>query len=96
MEEMMVNTADEDEQHLVKATIVVSYEENNTKLLTELNKRRTEIRSEIRNIIGSKKYSEINTTFKQKDLVVEMKERIILIVNMPGIIEIYLIDFTVH
>ena len=55
MDEMLVNTSDEDSPHLVKAKIVVSHEEKNQIVLTELNTRTTEIHAEIRNIIGSKK-----------------------------------------
>lgn len=96
MEEMMVNTADEDFPHIVKAKIVVSYDDQNKEILSELSLRGTEIHSEVRNIIGSKKYAEINTTQEQKILAREIKTRIQLVVGMPGIIDIFFKDFTVH
>ena len=96
MEEMLLNTADEDDPHIIRCMFVVSHEEKNSKILSQLSARKTEIHSEIRNIIGSKKYKEINTTEKQKLLAMEIKTKIQLIVGIPGIIDVFIKDFTVH
>ena len=96
MDEMLINTADEASQHIVRAKIVISHRENSPELAAELTRRRSEIHSEVRSIIGSKRYLDINTTSKQKALVREIKTRIQLIVGMPGIIDVFLKDFTVH
>ena len=96
MDEMMVNTADEDVPHIVKAKVVVSYDGEKENVLNELILRNTEIHSEVRSIIGSKKYIDINTTEKQKVLTKEIKTRIQLIIGLPGIIDVFLKEFTVH
>ena len=96
MDEMLINTADEDDPHIIKCLFVVSHEEKNSKVLSQLSARKTEIHSEIRNIIGSKKYKELNTTEKQKLLAKEIKTKIQLIIGIPGIIDVFIKDFTVH
>ena len=96
MEEMTINTADEDSPHIVKAKIVVSYDDDKENLLSELSLRSTEIHSEVRSIIGAKKYVDINTTAEQKILAKEIKTRVQLIVGLPGIIDIFFKNFTVH
>ncbi len=96
MDEMIVNTADEEVPHIVKAKVVVSYDIEKKAISDELNLRNTEIHSEVRSIIGSKKYTDINTTEKQKILAREIKTRIQLIVGRSGIIDVFLKEFTVH
>jgi len=96
MDEMIINTSDEDSQHLVKCQIVVSYEPLDQFILEELSKRKTQIHAEFRKIIGGKKFMEINTIKKQDRLEEELLTRVQTIVNRAGIIAIYLKEFTVH
>lgn len=96
LDEMIINTSDEDESHIVRARIVVSHNKDDKDLLAELNDRRTQIHSTVRNIIGEKKFVEIRTTRKQRELAGEIKAAIQKIVHMEGIYEVYFKEFTVH
>jgi flagellar basal body-associated protein FliL len=96
LEDMVLNTADEDERHMLRAKLIVSYDKEDKTILMELNDRKSQIHSEVLKILGSKKYLEINTTPKQEEVIREIKTRIQLIVDHPGIIEVFVRDFTVH
>lgn len=96
MDMLILNTSDEDEQHIIRTQVIISYDKENKTILGELNDRKSQIHNDVRTIIGSKKYIEINTTRKQEDLKKEIKARVQLIVNQEGIIEVFLKEFTVH
>ena len=96
MEELIINTADLDAGHYVKATIVVSYEKDKPAVLAELTSRSSQIHAEVRKIIGSKKYSALQGVQKQELLVKEIKTKIQLIIGKPGIIDIFMTEFTLH
>lgn len=96
MDTLILNTSDEDEQHIIRAQVIISYEKESKTILAELNDRKSQIHNDVRTIIGSKKYIEVNTTRKQEDLKREIKARIQLIVNQEGIIEVFFKEFTVH
>ena len=96
MEEMIINTADEDANHFVKAKIVVSYDKEKPAILTELTARSSQLHAEVRKIIGSKRYSEIRGIHNQEILTKEIKTQIQLIVRKPGVIDVFLRDFTLH
>lgn len=95
MEEMILPTADEDAQHTIKCRIVISYDRENPKLLEELTQRKTQIHSEVRAVIGSKKFNELNTVSKQKKLAGAIQQRIKRIVRQSGIYAVYLKEFMV-
>lgn len=96
MDEMLVNTADAVDPKIVKAIIVISYNDKSPAVLEQLSLRRTEIHSAVRNVIGSKKSAEINTTEKQQILAQEIKTSVQRIIGIPGILEVYIKDFMVH
>ncbi len=96
LDDMILNTADEDERHMVRVKLIVSYDKHSKTILMGLNDRKTQIHNDILKILGSKKYLEINTTPKQEEVIREIKARIKLIVDEPGIIEVFIKDFTVH
>lgn len=96
MDSIIINTADEDEQHIVRFQVIVSFDKESKTILGELNDRKSQIHHEVRTIVGAKKYLEINTTRKQQELVREIKARLQMIVNQEGIIEVFLKEFTVH
>ena len=96
MEEMIINTADEFSSHFVKANIVVSYEPANPDVASMLAARKSEIHSEVRKIVGSKLFADIKNVSTQSLLAEEIKTRIQNIIGMPGIIDVFIIDFTVQ
>ncbi len=96
LDEMIINTSDEDENHIVRARIIISHDKVDKDLLAELNDRRTQIHSTVRNIIGEKKFAEIRTTRKQRELAGEIKASIQKIIQMEGVYEVYFKEFTVH
>ena len=96
MDEMIINTADQDAGHYVKTIIVVSYDKENQIILSELTARSSQIHAEVRKIIGSKQYIELQGIQKQEILTKEIKTKIQLIIGKPGIIDIFLKDFTLH
>ncbi len=96
MEEMIINTADEDANHFVKAKIVVSYDKEKPAILTELTARSSQLHAEVRKIIGSKRYSDIRGIHNQEILTKEIKTKVQLIVRKPGVIDVFLRDFTLH
>lgn len=95
LDEMIINTSDEDRSRMVKCRIVISYDEENPQVLAELTGRKTQIHAEIRNKIGEKKYDEIRTTVKQRELKKELRALVQRIVGVDGIIDVFLKDFTV-
>ena len=96
MDEMIINTDDEDVNHFVKALIIVSYDKEKPAVLAALTSRSSQIHTEVRKIIGSKKYLELKGINQQEDLKKEIKTRIQLIVNQSGIIDVFLREFTLH
>ncbi len=96
MEEMIINTADELDNHFVKAIIVISCEAANPVLISELEQRSGEVHAEVREIIGSKSYLSIKRVEQQKILAQELKTRIQRIIGKPGIIDVFLKEFSVH
>lgn len=96
MDDMIINTADELENHFVKVNLVVSYDQKNIKISSALNARKSEIYSEVRKIIGSKLYVDLKSVKNQTLLAEELKTNIQRIIGMPGILEVYIVDFTIH
>lgn len=76
MESFSINTSDIDEPHFVKLTIALGYEEGKVDLQTELNQRRPQLRDIIIRIVGSKKYTDLNTQDKREALKEEIKNSI--------------------
>lgn len=96
MDEMIINTADELANHFVKINLVVSYSQKDIKVSSALSARSSEIHSEVRKIVGSKFYTELKSVEKQALLAEEIKTRIQQLVGIPGILEVYITDFTIH
>ena len=96
MDEFIINTADKDANHFVKTKIVVSYDKDKPLILTGLTIRSSQIHAEVRKIIGSKKYSQIQGVDKQDLLSKEIKTKIQLVIGQPGIIDVFLREFTLH
>lgn len=95
LDEMVINSADEENPRIIRTKLVVSFDKKNKKLNEQINARRSEIHSEVRNIIGARRYFEVNTVEKQKLLTQEIKTALQLIVGEPGIIDVFIIDFAV-
>ena len=96
MDEMIINTADTDYRHFARVKLVVSYEKNNLEFARILKVRKYQIYDEIRKIIADKKYTYLKNTSNQEYLRMEIKKKIQLIVRKPGLIEIFLVEFTLH
>lgn len=97
MKEMIINTADEEESHIIKCEIVLAHGLEDQKTMTDLNSRRYEIRDAIRSIIGSKKYSEINSTVEQNNLKKEIMKALKQILSKDcKVTAVYYNSFSVH
>lgn len=96
MDEMIINTADELANHFVKINVVISYSQKDLKVASALSARRSEIHSEVRKIVGSKFYIDLKSVEKQALLGEEIKTRVQQLVGIPGILEVYITDFTIH
>jgi len=77
LEPFSINTSDIDEPHFVKLTISLGYEEGKVDLQTELNARRPQLRDIVIRIVGSKRYTELNTQDKRNAI----KEEILNSIN---------------
>ncbi|BBM89548.1 hypothetical protein COTS27_01252 [Spirochaetota bacterium] len=96
MEEMIINTSDDLDNHFVKARIVIACEVTTPELISELDQRSGEIHAEVREIIGLKSYLDIKRVEQQRILAEEIKTRVQRIVGKSGIIAVYLKEFSVH
>jgi len=76
MKPFSINTSDIEEPHFVKISLSLGYEAGKTDLQTELNARRAQLRDIIISIIGSKKYTDLNTQDKRNQLKEEIIRRI--------------------
>lgn len=94
LDDMLINTSDELENHFVKARIVISYGEAETGL--EINRRMNQIYDRIRKVISSKKINELKYVDGQELLSLEIKTEIQKITGKVDIYNIFLRDFTVY
>jgi len=79
LESFSINTSDTDEPHFVKLTLELGYEKTGTtvsELQTELNERRPQIRDIIIHIVGSKRYSNVDSPDERLQLREEIRRRI--------------------
>jgi len=76
LEPFSINTSDIDEPHFVKLTLALGYEVGKVDLQTELNQRRPQIRDIVIKIVGSKRYTDLNTQDKREALKDEIKNSI--------------------
>ncbi len=88
-----INTSDVDEPHFVKITINLGYEAGKTDLQTELNARRAQLRDIIISIIGSKKYSDLNTQDKREKLKQEIMNKINDVLRTGQIKAVFIVEF---
>ncbi len=93
MKPFSINTSDVDEPHFVKITINLGYEFGKTDLQTELNARRAQLRDIIISIIGSKKYSDLNTQDKREKLKEEIKNKINDVLRNGKIKAVFIVEF---
>jgi flagellar FliL protein len=92
--EFSINTSDTDEPHFVKITLQLGYiGETNVELQTELNKRRAQLRDITISVIGSKKFDDLNTQDKRRELKNDIMERINSILIDGQIKEIAFTEF---
>ncbi len=76
MRDFSINTSDIDEPHFVKLTISLGYEALTVELQTELGARRQELRDIVISVVGSKKFSDLNTQDKRNELKKDLLKRI--------------------
>ena len=97
MGEMIINTADVEETHIIKVDIVFGYSPEDNRTMTDLNSRKFQLRDVTRGIIGSKKFSDVNTTFKQDLLKKEILKKINPVLS-PGckVDDVWFNDLSVH
>lgn len=88
-----INTADTDEPHFVKVSISLGYEEGRVDIQTELNKRRPQIRDIVIQVIGSKKYSQLDSYDERMQLKEELMNRINEVLKAGKIKEVVFTEF---
>lgn len=89
-------TDESNTQVFVQCTISLAYDGTNTALTNELVSRDDQIRSRVNSIIASKRYDEINTSFKRENyLSREVLNEINSILVAGRIREIYITQFTI-
>ena len=88
-----INTSDIEEPHFVKISISLGYEAGKTDLQTELNARRAQLRDIIISIIGSKKFSDLDTQDKREQLKDEIKRKINDILRNGEIKAVFFTEF---
>ena len=95
---IIVNTADNDEDHFLKYNISIFCEKDNLILPQTLQMRKSQIQDEIRKIIGSKTFSFLKSVENQEIIRMEIKRKIQAIVgyDVDGIINVYFTEFTLH
>lgn len=76
MSDFSINTSDTDEPHFVKLTISLGYAAATVELQTELGARRPELRDIVISVVGSKKFSDLNTQDKRNELKKDLLKRI--------------------
>ena len=74
--EFSVNTSDTDEPHFVKINLQLGYKDPAPELQDELVKRRAQLRDITIDVIGSKKFDDLNTQDKRNELKKDLKENI--------------------
>lgn len=95
---IILNTADNDEDHFLKYNISIFYEKENLSLPGILAMRRSQIKDEIRKIISSRTFSFLKSVENQEIIRMEIKQKIQSIVgyNVDGIINVFFTEFTLH
>lgn len=89
-------TDETNSQVFVQCTISLAYDGTNTALTNELVSRDDQIRSRINSIIASKRYDEINTSFKRENyLSREILNEINSILMAGRVRDIYITQFTI-
>ena len=88
-----INTSDIEEKHFVKVNIFLGYDEGRQDIQSELNSRKEQLRDIVISIIGSKKYSDLNTQDKIEQLKEEIKRKINNIMRVGKIKAVYFTEF---
>ncbi|MCK4907760.1 MAG: flagellar basal body-associated FliL family protein [Spirochaetes bacterium] len=95
MEPFLINTADRDENHLVRVKLRLAYKKNNLKLQTELLARRSQVRDLILLFFGGKKKEHMDTSEKKIRLKKSLKNTINRVLQSGMILDIYYEEFSV-
>ncbi len=88
-----INTADIDEQHVIRVTIALAYTQKDAAVSAELLQREAQIRDIINRILGSKRKDEIDSVEGKENLKNEIKNAINNILINGKIKDVYFIDF---
>ena len=88
-----INTADIDEQHVIRVTIALAYTQKEAAVSAELAQREAQIRDIINRILSSKRKDEIDSIEGKEDLKNEIKNAINNIMVNGKIKDVYFIDF---
>lgn len=88
-----INTADIDEQHVIRVTIALAYTQKDAAVSAELAQREAQIRDIINRILSSKRKDEIDSIDGKENLKNEIKNAINNILVNGKIKDVYFIDF---
>lgn len=88
-----INTADIDEQHVIRVTIALAYTQKDAAVSAELAQREAQIRDIINRILSSKRKDEIDSIDGKENLKNEIKNAINNIMVNGKIKDVYFIDF---
>lgn len=94
LDEILVNTADDLENHFIKMKVIISCGGEET--LIEVNRRLSEIYDRIRKIVGNKKYNELRFVDGQEILSLEIKAEVQKITGKVDIYNIFFKEFTAY
>ncbi len=89
-----ITTRDE-EPHFAKITIQLGYEES-PEFLSELTKRKVEMRHIINMLLSSKKYEDMDTLEKKISLSEEIKSHLNVVLSGGKIVDVYFTEFIVN
>lgn len=95
---IILNTADNDEDHFLKYNISIFHEKDSLRLPTILAMKRSQILDEIRKIISSRTFAFLKSVENQEIVRMEIKQKIQSIVgyDVDGIINVFFTEFTLH
>ncbi len=88
-----INTADIDEQHVIRVTIALAYAQKDAAVSAELAQREAQIRDIINKILSAKRKDQLDSVDGKEDLKLEIKNAINNIMVNGKIKDVYFIDF---
>ncbi len=88
-----INTADVDEQHVIRVTIALAYTQKDAAVSAELAQREAQIRDIINRILSSKMKDEMDSIEGKENLKNEIKNAINNVMVNGKIKDVYFIDF---